>query len=75
MYRKSSSFTTECSVLIIRIELTGVFLGGPWLEQKIPQGFLFYYNTATQQSSWTKPDDFTDNSGLLTKDEIQVRLV
>ncbi|CAB4013243.1 Conserved oligomeric Golgi complex subunit 1, partial [Paramuricea clavata] len=44
---------------------------GPWLEQKIPQGFLFYYNTATQQTSWAKPADFTNNSGLLTKEEIQ----
>jgi hypothetical protein len=56
--------------LIINVDLC--FSAGPWLEQKIPQGFLFYYNTTTQQSSWAKPADFTNNSGLLTKEEIQV---
>lgn len=45
---------------------------GPWLKQKISQGFLLFYNTKTKQSSWVEPDDFTDNAGLLTKEEIQV---
>ena len=60
-------------MLDLRSNNISVFLlAGPWLEQRTPQGYLFYYNTATQQSSWAKPVDFTDNAGLLTKEEIQV---
>ena len=61
------------NVLVRNHDLSLFNLAGPWLEQKIPQGFMFYYNTATQQSSWAKPADFANNSGLLTKEEIQVK--
>lgn len=28
-----------------------------WTEHKAPDGRLYYYNNATKQSSWDKPDD------------------
>jgi hypothetical protein len=51
-------------------------IGGtsPWLEQKTSYGHIYYYNNETGQTFWTKPDDFKDNSSLLTKEEIQVFL-
>ncbi|XP_031561536.1 ras GTPase-activating-like protein IQGAP1 isoform X2 [Actinia tenebrosa] len=43
----------------------------PWLEQRTSYGHVYYYNNENGQTSWTKPDDFKDNSSLLTKEEIQ----
>lgn len=30
--------------------------GGEWSEHKAPDGRTYYYNQATKQSSWQKPD-------------------
>lgn len=29
---------------------------GEWSEHKAPDGRIYYYNAATKQSSWQKPD-------------------
>ena len=42
-----------------------------WLEQKTPQGYMYYFNTESNESSWEKPEGFS-NSALLTREEIQV---
>lgn len=42
-----------------------------WLEQKISQGYLYYYNTENKESCWEKPDDMINNSAVLTREEIQ----
>lgn len=46
--------------------------GSPWLQQKTNYGHVYYYNSSTGETQWTKPDDFNDDSALLTKEEIQV---
>lgn len=45
-----------------------------WLEQKISQGYLYYYNTENKESCWEKPDDMINNSAVLTREEIQVNI-
>ena len=52
-----------------------LFVGGtsPWLEQKTTYGHIYYYNSESGETQWTKPNDFNNNSRLLTKEEIQVR--
>jgi len=44
-----------------------------WLEQKTPQGFMYYYNTEGNENCWEKPEGF-NSSALLTREEIQVSL-
>lgn len=45
-----------------------------WLEQKISQGYLYYYNTENKESCWEKPDDMINNSAVPTREEIQVNI-
>lgn len=36
-----------------------------WTEHKAPDGQVYYYNTITKQSSWTKPDQLKTQAELL----------
>ena len=36
-----------------------------WSEHKAPDGRLYYYNTETKQSSWSKPEE------LMSKAEVR----
>ena len=36
-----------------------------WTEHKAPDGRTYYYNPATRQSSWEKPDSLKSDSELL----------
>lgn len=42
--------------------------GAVWQTHKSPDGREYYYNTATKQTQWTKPDE------LMTDDEVRIVL-
>lgn len=44
---------------------------GGWAEYRTPRGHIYYFNSATEESHWGRPDSFQGTSHDLTKDEIQ----
>ena len=44
---------------------------GGWAEYRTPRGHIYYFNSATEESHWGRPDNFQGTSHDLTKDEIQ----
>ena len=63
----------NCNMLLLIIILKFAESDSVWLEQKTPQGFMYYYNTESNENCWEKPEGF-NSSALLTREEIQVSL-
>ncbi len=43
-----------------------------WTEHKTSSGHLYYYNTSTGQSSWTRPSETADSTAENTKSQLEV---
>lgn len=43
-----------------------------WAEHRSKEGYTFYYDSVADSHSWVKPEEYTGNPTVLTKEEIQV---
>lgn len=46
-----------------------------WAEHRSKEGYAFYYDSVADSHSWVKPDEYTSNPVVLSKEEIQVRVI
>ena len=59
------------SVAVMLMSAVGEDTSGGWAEYRTPRGHTYYFNSATQESHWGRPEDFQGTSHDLTKEEIQ----
>lgn len=41
--------------------------GSPWMEAVSPDGYTYYYNSETGESSWEKPEDFPSSEASVSE--------
>ena len=60
-----------CNSRLLFCPAVGEDTSGGWAEYRTPRGYTYYYNSATEESHWGRPENFQGSTHDLTKDEIQ----